>query len=162
MEAVGPGAGESRDDNGVNMKKLVRKADFLIVPLLSFMYLLNYLDRGNVGNAKVLNQETNDDLLSQTGTTSTGFAISLTIFSIAYTLFEVPSNWILKRYVRPSRWLAFLLFAWGATTIGFAGVRTYPQVVGLRFLIGVFEAGFFPGTFTPEPVTVYCSPSQPY
>lgn len=149
VETAGSGVeqanGNHHDDSGINMKKLLRKADLRIVPLLSFMYLLNYLDRGNVGNAKVLNKETGDDLLSRTGMTSTGYSISLTLFSVAYAVFEVPSNWILKRYVRPSWWLAFLLFAWGATTIGFAGVRTYPQVVVLRLLIGIFEAGFFPG-----------------
>ena len=52
----------------------------------------------------------------------------------------VPSNWIMKRYVRPSVWLATLLGAWGVFTIGFAGVQTYAQVVVLRFFIGVFEA----------------------
>lgn len=55
-------------------------------------------------------------------------------------LFEVPSNWIMKRYVRPSIWLATLLGAWGVFTIGFAGVQNYAQVVVLRFFIGVFEA----------------------
>ncbi|KIY00065.1 uncharacterized protein Z520_03750 [Fonsecaea multimorphosa CBS 102226] len=127
------------------MKKLVRRVDFRIVPLLSFMYLLNYLDRGNVGNAKVLNQETGDDLLQQTHMTPNGYAITLSLFSVAYTLFELPSNWIIKRYVRPSVWLGVLLVCWGATTLGFAGVHTYAQVIVLRFLIGVFEAGFFPG-----------------
>lgn len=66
------------------------------------------------------------------------------MFSLAYALFEVPSNFIMKRYVRPSVWLATLLGAWGVFTIGFAGVQTYAQVVVLRFFIGVFEAGFFP------------------
>lgn len=127
------------------MKSLVRKADIRIVPLLSLMYMLNYLDRGNLGNAKVLNSETGDDLLQKTGMTSKGYAISLTLFSIAYTVFEVPSNWIIKRFVRPSIWLSFLLFGWGLTTIGFAGVRNYTQVAALRVLIGIFEAGFFPG-----------------
>ncbi|OAP54580.1 hypothetical protein AYL99_11028 [Fonsecaea erecta] len=139
------GSLESANPSGINLKKLVRKADLRIVPLLSFMYLLNYLDRGNVGNAKVLNKETKDDLLSQTGMTATGYAVTVSLFSVAYTLFEVPSNWIIKRYVRPSLWLGILLFCWGATTLGFAGVKTYPQVVVLRFLIGIFEAGFFPG-----------------
>lgn len=69
------------------------------------------------------------------------------IASVAYALFEVPSNWIMKRYVRPSRWLGFLLFGWGALTVGFTGIQTYGQVVGLRFLIGVFEAGFYPGMY---------------
>ena len=45
----------------------------------------------------------------------------------------------MKRYVRPSLWLGFLLFGWGALTVGFTGIQTYGQIVGLRFLIGVFE-----------------------
>ena len=53
-----------------------------------------------------------------------------------------------KHYVRPSLWLAILLFSWGALTIGFAGVHNYATVVVLRFLIGAFEAGFFPGSST--------------
>ena len=97
------------------------------------------------GNSKVLNSETGDDLLSQTHMTANGYAITVTLFSLAYTVFEVPSNWIMKHYVRPSLWLALLLGLWGAFTIGFAGVHNYATVVVLRWFIGVFEAGFFPG-----------------
>ena len=107
---------------------------------------LTSTDRGNIGNSKVLNEETGDDLLQQTKMTADGYALTVTLFSLAYALFEVPSNWVMKHYVRPSLWLAFLLFAWGALTIGFAGVQNYATVVVLRFLIGAFEAGFFPGT----------------
>lgn len=77
--------------------------------------------------------------------TSNDYAITLTIFSLCYAIFEVPSNWVMKHYVRPSVWLAVLLGCWGAVTIGFAGVHNYPTVLALRLLIGVFEAGFFPG-----------------
>lgn len=73
------------------------------------------------------------------------YAITLTIFSLAYAIFEVPSNWVMKHYVRPSVWLALLLGSWGAVTIGFAGVHSYAEVLALRLLIGIFEAGFFPG-----------------
>jgi len=66
---------------------------------------------------------------------------------VAYAIFEVPSNFVMKHYIRPSRWLGILLFAWGALTIGFAGVQNSATIIALRFLIGVFEAGFFPGTF---------------
>lgn len=66
-------------------------------------------------------------------------------FALAYALFEVPSNFIMKRYVRPSLWLSTLLASWGLFTIGFSGVQTYAQVVVLRFFVGLFEAGFFPG-----------------
>lgn len=58
---------------------------------------------------------------------------------MAYAVFEVPSNWIMKRYVRPSLWLGFLLFGWGILTVGFTWIQTYGQIVGVRFLIGVFE-----------------------
>ncbi|KAI5361634.1 Putative major facilitator superfamily, MFS transporter superfamily [Septoria linicola] len=126
-------------------RKLVRRMDLHILPLCAFLYLLNYLDRGNIGNSKVLNNETGDSLLQATNMTNSHYAVAVSMFSLAYALFEVPSNWIMKRYVRPSIWLATLLGAWGVFTIGFAGVQNYAQVVVLRFFIGVFEAGFFPG-----------------
>ena len=128
-------------------RKLNRRLDARILPLCCWVYLLNFLDRGNIGNSKVLNAETGDDLLQQTKMTAHGYAVTVTLFSLAYALFEVPSNWVMKHYVRPSLWLGFLLIAWGALTIGFAGVHNYATVVVLRFLIGAFEAGFFPGKF---------------
>lgn len=126
-------------------KQLNRRLDIRILPLCCWIYLLNFLDRGNIGNARVLNSETGDDMLQQTRMTPNDYAITLTVFSLCYALFEVPSNWVMKHYVRPSLWLAFLLFAWGCVTIGFAGVQNYATVLSLRLLIGVFEAGFFPG-----------------
>jgi MFS family permease len=110
-------------------------------------YLLNYLDRGNIGNSKLLNSETGDSLIEQTNMTNLQYATAVSLFAVAYALFEVPSNWIMKRYVRPSRWLATLLLLWGIFTIGFAGVQNFAQVTILRFFIGVFEAGFFPGNY---------------
>ncbi|KAK7183874.1 major facilitator superfamily transporter [Paraphaeosphaeria sporulosa] len=126
-------------------KRLNRRLDIRIIPLCCWVYLLNFLDRGNIGNSKVLNAETGDDLLQQTSMGTGGYALTVTLFSIAYALFEVPSNYVMKHWVRPSLWLGFLLAAWGVLTIGFAGVQNFAAVVVLRFLIGVFEAGFFPG-----------------
>jgi MFS family permease len=132
----------------VRNRKLNRRLDYRVLPLCCWVYLLNFLDRGNIGNSKVLNAETGDDLLQQTNMSANGYALTVTLFSLAYALFEVPSNWIMKHYVRPSVWLGALLFCWGAVTIGFAGVQNYATVVVLRFLIGVFEAGFFPGKWS--------------
>jgi MFS family permease len=126
-------------------RRFNRRLDYRILPLCCWVYLLNFLDRGNIGNSKVLNEETGDDLLQQTHMTAADYAITVSLFSLAYTIFEVPSNWVMKHYVRPSHWLAILLFCWGALTLGFAGVHNYTTVVVLRFFIGVFEAGFFPG-----------------
>ena len=66
------------------------------------------------------------------------------IFLVAYTVFETPSNYMLKRF-RPSRWLALLMFSWGAITMILGSVSNFGGLAGLRFLLGVFEAGLFPG-----------------
>jgi hypothetical protein len=127
-----------------------------------FIYLLCYLDRSNIGNAKVgfihslcehcghidllqvLNQEEGNDLLSETKMTNFQFTIALMVFLIAYALFEVPSNYMLKR-LKPSNWIAFLMLSWGAITMGLGGVQNFGSVTAVRFLLGVFEAGLFPG-----------------
>jgi MFS family permease len=119
------------------------------------------LDRSNIGNAKVsmfaktyicnwtdslqvLNQEEGNDLLTETNMTTFQFTIALMVFLIAYALFEVPSNYMLKR-LKPSNWIAFLMLSWGAITMGLGGVQSFGAVTAVRFLLGVFEAGLFPG-----------------
>lgn len=72
------------------------------------------------------------------------YTIALMVFLIAYALFEVPSNYFLKK-LRPSRWIAFLMLAWGAISMGLGGTHSYAAVTVVRFLLGVFEAGLFPG-----------------
>ncbi|KAL7625270.1 hypothetical protein AAE478_004486 [Parahypoxylon ruwenzoriense] len=125
-------------------KALRWKQDKRIVPLSAGIYFLCYLDRSNIGNAKIMNSSTGDDLMTQTGMTNYQYTIALMIFLVAYGLFEVPSNILLKK-LRPSRWIAFLMFSWGALTIGLGGVHSYATVTVVRFLLGVFEAGLFPG-----------------
>ena len=125
-------------------KALVYRQDIKLLPLCAFIYLLCYLDRSNIGNAKVLNQEEGDDLLSETGMTNLQYTIALMVFLVAYALFEVPSNYMLKR-MKPSNWIAFLMFSWGAITMGLGGVHSFGAVTAVRFLLGIFEAGLFPG-----------------
>lgn len=154
------GDGTNIDSTDEKRNRLLnRRLDVRILPLCCWVHLLNFLDRGNIGNSKVLNSETGDDLLQQTNMTAMGYALTVTLFSVAYTIFEVPSNWIMKHYVRPSLWLGILLLAWGAVTISFAGVRNYATVVALRFLIGIFEAGFFPGKSWFEINEIFCPDS---
>ncbi|KAI1103876.1 MFS general substrate transporter [Jackrogersella minutella] len=125
-------------------RKLIRRQDKRIIPLAAGIYFLCYLDRSNIGNAKILNSSTHHDMQTETGASNDQFNTALMIFLVAYFLFEVPSNILLKK-LRPSRWLAFLMVCWGAITIGIGGVHNYPQMTGVRFLLGVFEAGLFPG-----------------
>jgi len=121
-------------------KSLVRKQDLRIVPLAASIYLLCYLDRSNIGNAKVLKASTKNDLLTETNMTSYQYNIALMVFLIAYALFEVPSNYLLKK-LRPSRWIALLMFSWGAITIGLGAAQSHVSVTIVRFLLGIFEAG---------------------
>ncbi|KAF7315919.1 MFS domain-containing protein [Mycena indigotica] len=123
---------------------LVRKQDVRIVPLAAAIYLLCFFDRSNIGNARVLNRETHNDLLSETHMTAYQYTIALMVFLVAYAVFEVPSNYMLKKF-RPSRWIAFLMLMWGAITMGIGGAKNYATVTATRFLLGVFEAGLFPG-----------------
>ncbi|QRV93519.1 major facilitator superfamily transporter [Ceratobasidium sp. AG-Ba] len=125
-------------------RRLVRKLDKHILPAAACIYLLCYLDRSNIGNAKLLNEEQGNSLLQTLHLSNMQYVISLMTFLMAYVLFEVPSNYCLK-LIRPSRWLAFLMLSWGSLTIGMGGVHSYGSLTALRFLLGMFEAGLFPG-----------------
>ncbi|KAF8967756.1 MFS general substrate transporter [Flammula alnicola] len=126
------------DTSGVDEKKLVRKMDLALIPWLSFLYLLSFLDRTSIGNAKLYNLE--HDLHM----TDNQYLLSLTIFFFSYAIFEVPSNVFLKR-LRPSIWLSLLMFFWGIMMTLQGLVHNFPQLMGLRWLLGTFEAGLFPG-----------------
>ncbi|KAK3689927.1 major facilitator superfamily domain-containing protein [Podospora appendiculata] len=125
-------------------RALIRKQDLTIIPLSAGIYFLCYLDRSNIGNARILNSSTHNDMQTETHSTQYQFNIALMIFLIAYALFEVPSNILLKK-LRPSRWIAFLMFSWGAITMGLGGVQNFSAMAGVRFLLGAAEAGLFPG-----------------
>ncbi|KAG5751221.1 hypothetical protein H9Q70_006145 [Fusarium xylarioides] len=119
-------------------KKLVRKIDLFILPMMWFMYLLSYMDRTNIGNAKIAGMDKDLNL------DSNKYSIVLVVFFVGYVVFEVPSNMILTR-TRPSRYLPGIMFVWGGVTIAMAFTRTYEHLIGFRILMGVLESGFAPG-----------------
>ncbi|VDC01569.1 unnamed protein product [Peniophora sp. CBMAI 1063] len=125
-------------------RRLVRRIDARIVPTCMLIYLLCYLDRANIGNAKVLNADTGDDLLQGTHTSAGQYLTALLLFIIAYTIFETPSNYMLKRF-RPARWLALLMASWGTLTMCLGASHNFATLAAVRFLLGAFEAGLFPG-----------------
>ncbi|ETS84669.1 hypothetical protein PFICI_02694 [Pestalotiopsis fici W106-1] len=119
-------------------RALVRKIDLYILPTMWLMYLLSYMDRTNIGNAKIGGME--KDL----GLDSGKYSIALVVFFVGYVLWEVPSNMILAR-TKPSIFLPAIMFFWGCATIGMAFINTYEALVGLRVLVGLLESGFAPG-----------------
>ncbi|EUC44288.1 hypothetical protein COCMIDRAFT_98527 [Bipolaris oryzae ATCC 44560] len=132
------------ETNAPAVRALIWKQDLRIIPLCATIYLLCFLDRSNIGNAKTLNANEGHSLLQETHMTNYQFTIALMVFLVAYAVFEVPSNYFLKKF-KPSRWIAFLMFGWGACTIGLGGAKNYATVTAVRFLLGACEAGLFPG-----------------
>lgn len=88
------------------LKKLTFKCDLYVIPPLFVLFLLAFLDRTNIGNAKIQGLE---DGLNISGTE---YNIALFIFFVPYILFEVPSNILLKK-IAPSTWLSSIMFFWG-------------------------------------------------
>ncbi|KAL3461764.1 major facilitator superfamily domain-containing protein [Aspergillus heterothallicus] len=125
-------------DGTAEEKRLVRKLDWRILPCTWVLYLLGYLDRANVSNAKTGGME--DDF----GITSSQYSIIVLVFFISYLIFEVPANMILSR-VRPSVFLPGLALIWGTFAALMGATQNWSQLAGMRFLLGFAEAGFAPG-----------------
>ena len=119
-------------------KRILRKVDMRLLPPLWIMYVLNYLDRNNIGNAKTAGMQKDLKL------SSSDYSLALSIFFIGYLLLEVPSNMILSR-TRPSIYLPAIMAVWGSLCCAYVGVNSKGALVALRFCLGLIEAGFFPG-----------------
>ncbi|KAI9792579.1 MAG: hypothetical protein M1816_002099 [Peltula sp. TS41687] len=121
-------------------RNLKLRMDLRILPFLSILYLLAFLDRVNIGNASVFNLP--QDLKLK----NVQFNTALTIFFVPYILFEIPSNIILRR-VKPNVWLASCMFLFGLDTTMQGLVKNYGGLLTTRFFLGLLETGIFPGCF---------------
>ncbi|OTA99641.1 hypothetical protein M426DRAFT_67387 [Hypoxylon sp. CI-4A] len=115
-----------------------RKLDWQLVPTVTILYLLCFLDRINIGNARIQGLQEDLDL------TGYRFNIATSIFYIVYLTVEVPSNIVLK-HVGPRFYLPGLVVAFGAVSVATAFVKTYEQLCAVRALLGIFEGGTMPG-----------------
>ncbi len=119
-------------------KSAIRKVAIRLVPFVALMFFINYLDRTAIGFASPNGM--NDDL----GLSAAQFGFASGVFFIGYILLEVPSNLALHKF-GARRWLARIMITWGIVALLFTWVQNFEQLVALRFLLGVAEAGFFPG-----------------
>jgi MFS family permease len=119
-------------------KSAIRKVASRLVPFVALMFFINYLDRTAIAFAGPNGM--NDDL----GLSAAQFGFASGVFFIGYILLEVPSNLALHRF-GARRWLARIMVSWGIVSLLFTWVSSVEQLYVLRFLLGVAEAGFFPG-----------------
>ena len=113
------------------------KVTWRLIPLLLLCYIVAYLDRVNVGFAKL-------QMAGELGVSDAVYGLGAGMFFIGYFFFEVPSNIILHR-VGARVWIARIMVTWGIVSGGMMFIQTETQFYVMRFLLGLAEAGFFPG-----------------
>jgi MFS family permease len=116
---------------------IIRKITRRLVPFVGLIYLIAYIDRQNVSFAKL-------QMVGDLGLSEAAYGLGASLFFLGYFLFEVPSNVILEK-VGARRWFARIMISWGLVTIALAFTKNATMFYILRFLLGVSEAGFFPG-----------------
>jgi D-galactonate transporter len=131
------GMGDAAPQAGVDEASVYRKVTWRLVPFLMLCYVVAYLDRVNVGFAKL-------QMLSDLKFSDTVFGLGAGMFFIGYFLFEVPSN-ILLHKVGARVWIARIMITWALISGAFMFVSTPLTFYIMRFLLGLAEAGFFPG-----------------
>ncbi|OWY48420.1 MFS general substrate transporter [Alternaria alternata] len=119
-------------------KRLVRKIDFVLLPILWWMYILAHLDRSNIANANAAGMS--EDL----GLSDNQYAMLVSLFFVAYVIFEVPSNMILMK-VKPSIYLSTIVWVWGCVVLGMSQTKSATGLLIGRFFLGAIEAGLYPG-----------------
>jgi D-galactonate transporter len=124
-------------DQAAIERALYRKVSWRLLPFLFLLFVVAYLDRVNISFAKL---QMNNDL----GFSDTVYGLGAGIFFLGYFFFEVPSNLILHR-VGAKIWLARIIILWGFISIATLWVNSVVSFYSLRFLLGIGEAGFFPG-----------------
>ncbi|KAK4500266.1 hypothetical protein PRZ48_008455 [Zasmidium cellare] len=115
-------------------KKMLWKIDIRLVPVLALLYLAAHIDRANI-----------EGLVDDLGLTGIQYNIALSIFFVPYILLEVPSNVLLKKFKRPSTYMGILVLSWGIVMTFTGIVKNFAGLMVTRVLLGVAEAGFFPG-----------------
>ncbi|WP_199544306.1 MFS transporter [Paraburkholderia kururiensis] len=120
-----------------SVDRVVSKAMRRLLPFLLLMYVLAFLDRANIGFAQKALQH-------DTGLSDAAFAFGAGVFFAGYALFEVPGNLLLHR-VGARAWMCRIMVTWGLVSSAMSFASTPASFYALRFLLGVAEAGFFPG-----------------
>src|SRR6185503_18331365 len=121
----------------INQRAVIARVAGRLVPYLFLCYIVNYIDRFNVAYAAL---EMKGDL----GFSDAVYGLGASMFFVGYTFFEIPSNLILER-LGARRWIARIMVSWGIVSTCMVFVHSAASFYALRLLLGIMEAGFFPG-----------------
>lgn len=130
-------ATDTLDPASAEEQRIMSKIARRLLPILVVMFLIAFIDRQNVGFAKL-------QMVHSLGMTEAAFGLASSLFFIGYLLFEVPSTLALHRY-GARVWLARIMLTWGLITVLMGFTTSMPAFCSLRFLLGIAEAGFYPG-----------------
>src|SRR6185312_1633339 len=130
-------SGDYMPTSDETLASIVRRVTIRLIPILLLMYVLAFLDRSNIGFAK-------EQFQADTGLSDAAYALGAGIFFLGYAVFEVPSNLMLRR-VGAKMWLARIMVTWGIISALMAVAHNESMFYLLRVLLGIAEAGFFPG-----------------
>lgn len=123
---------EKTMDEKTTEARITRRIDLRLVPILSALYLLCFLCRQNIANAKTYG------LLEELELSQKEYALALTVFFFTYSLFDIPANMLLKK-LRPSVWLPSITLLSGAVTVGMGMTTNWAGLLGTRLLLGMTE-----------------------
>ncbi|KIW98243.1 uncharacterized protein Z519_01827 [Cladophialophora bantiana CBS 173.52] len=121
------------------VRKIVRKIDARLVPILGLLHAVSLIDRGNLGGARIagIDEATNLDVGSRA-------SIVILVFYIGYIVMEIPSNILIKK-LGAANWMSFLAVCWGVVCIGIGYSKNWQTLAVCRVILGLLEAGIYPG-----------------
>ncbi|KAF3912202.1 hypothetical protein ABW21_db0208814 [Orbilia brochopaga] len=134
-----PDEGKSAEERAELERQLVRKLDLKLIPWLCVLYLASFLDRTNIGNAKIVGLQADLNHMS-----SGKYNAALSIFFVSYALFEPISNVLLKK-LRPRVWFTIIMVLWGLSMTFMGFVKNWSGLMAARWWLGLWEAGLYPG-----------------
>ncbi|WP_345889817.1 MFS transporter [Paraburkholderia sp. Cy-641] len=137
LEEYAMNANPATEQRNTEEQQVMAKMSRHLLPILVVMFLISFIDRQNVGFAKL-------QMVHSLGMTEAAFGLASSLFFIGYLIFEVPSTLALHRY-GARIWLARIMLTWGLITVLMGFTTSVPVFYGLRFVLGIAEAGFYPG-----------------
>ncbi|KAJ5715843.1 MFS transporter [Penicillium malachiteum] len=120
-------------------RRVVRKIDCVVLPIIMVLYILNYIDRQNLSSAKLQN------IMGDLNMNADQFSTAISILYVGYIPFQIPSNMIMTKITRPGLYICVAVVIWGIISSCTGAAQSYGGLLGVRIVLGVIEAVFFPG-----------------